>query len=90
MTNDVAAADGGSCSVSGTIVTYTFGNVVFSTTASNKLTITGIKNPTIPGEYPLSVNLLDSSNVVLSRKTVYLAVWPYKLTSISTFRLSND
>ena len=90
VTNDVAIADSGSCSIAGSIVTYTFGNIAFSTSASNKLTITGIKNPSTPGEQPLSVNLLDSSNAVIARKTIYLTVWPYKLTSITTFRLSND
>ena len=90
VANDLGTVDGGSCSVSGSIVTYTFSGAGFSITASNTLTITGIKNPSTPGEYPLSINLLDTSSIVLARKTVYLAVWPYKLTSISTFRLSND
>lgn len=86
--NDALSADTGSCTVSGKTITYTFGNIAFSLIDYNVLAISGVNNPTTPGEYPLPIYLLDSSNAVIARRTVYFNVLPYKLISISSFRLS--
>ncbi|CAD8148432.1 unnamed protein product [Paramecium octaurelia] len=88
--NDAAVTDTGTCSSSGSTLTFTFGNTAFSSTNNNQLTIVGVKHPTTPGEYVVAVNLISNLNVVVSRRTVYFQVLPYKLTSIQSFRLSQD
>lgn len=70
--NDAAVSDTGTCSNSGSILTFTFGNTVFSSTNNNKLTIVGVKHPVTPGEYVVGVDLLSNLNVIVSRKTIYL------------------